>query len=267
MFNFWVWNSSLFNSFDVSIVDLEKQTEYNGYVFEYVRNIQYLWFRDVIYDEAQITKERWVIYNLKYWKQGIIVSWVIKWNNRLDLLEQIDTMKWLLSEDNKMLIIQDSNWKRFVRATVWDLEFEENHYNVDYIRYNVRFDIYESIKQFDKIEWEVENITSITYNQNIDVSWNTKTPAYIKLTINSISWCDEIRLSINQVEVVISEAISDFDVLIFDTEEFEVLLNWVDIPFSWTLQNFEVWNNELEITIDWVSVDYDLYYSHNPAFI
>jgi hypothetical protein len=143
---------------------------------------------------------------------------------------------------------------------IWGMEIDMKH------SIKLTDEIIEQFKQENKIDWENTGITNKNYTQNIERQWNTETELYLKLTINNISWFNQLDVICGDYELNISENLSNWDILIIDTYNSEVLLNWVSIKFIWTLPNLDLINNNLQINFDCSSVNYDLYYSHNPAF-
>lgn len=208
------------------------------------------------------------IWELNYFFREKLIRfiWTVKASNAEELNNEIDRIKKIVLQNNKDLDVK-VNWTiRRAKASCVNPPslFNRRHYNITFIPIVLEFRINEFMKETIRnnltltwqTAWFVEEIFNI---------WSAKANPLITITINSASWVNEIIFTNNET-ITINETIGASDIIKIDTEEKQVLINDVDVDYSWTFPRLDPWVNNFQLQINW-TVNYDFNLSYFNTYL
>lgn len=218
--------------------------------------------RDVSITASPISD--WSIFNSSFFRwNSQTLSWYLVWTSKTDLDDLIDEFKLKMSKENKLLKWR-VNWKiRQRRATVSDLSFW-NKENI-IIPFSITFTTQDSFWS-DETEQSLP-LWIVTTSPRVDQIYNTWNKSFLYISMwfwSWISWTDTISIKVWWIWITINQTINDWDILIIDWIEKQVLLNWTEIDFDDIFPLLEIWSNTVTIEINWTfNVDISLIYKLN----
>jgi len=274
MFNTFTFDWNYFDwvsPFDIEIFSGE--IVYNWYIL-HTSNVcnlsMFQWYNWPVLElnNFNLPNTDWVWNNSAFYRANEFrVRGTLKAENAEQLRSEKDRFKRFLAEQNKTLQV-NFNWeiRRASAFVLWlDNLWLDQNYNINFIGFELRF-------QIQKWYWEDIRRTSLTY-ENITTTLqeeinNTGTyKAFPRFVLNFITaTVSEVKMTMWDNEVVITETIGNNDIIIIDSLEKEVLLNSVAIDFDWTFPILEVWLNPFTIEIDW-TYDVDISTLYTKTFI
>ena len=175
----------------------------------------------------------------------IVLSGVLKSNNKTDLNDLIDEFKLNLSFPDKILRWRVNGEIRKIYATVDSLSFGTKE-NI-YIPFTVTFVSQDAF--WDNGEMSSINLTGITAAtraENINNDYKSTYPIFV-IGFNS-AVLTEVEITSNTIGVIITHAFTTSDVLRVDGVTKEVLLNGVDIDYDGIFPFFDYGSNDLLFT-------------------
>ena len=273
MYNNQLYNTNIFGAITpINTEQIIGNIVYNSYVLDktdtvYATNADFYNTPDIEADIYSIPNNNGVWLNdYKYRQRRMTVEWTITAKTKVELQQKIDRMKTLLWEEEKTLQVI-FNWEpRRATAYVNNLDFNQNHYNLTFIKYSVEFII---IDPFWQRVWQVtntfSNITTTFQEDEVNRGW-TFTDPVITLTFTSATDVDNIQLTMWDRGVEITQTISTNDIVRIDSVNQEVLINWMAVDFDWVLPRMKVGNNPYTVTVNG-TYDYTLNIQHNLRFI
>ena len=273
MYNNHLYNESVFGGINlISSEAIKGNIVYNGFVLDktdsvYATNTDFFNTPTIKADTFDIPNSNGIGLNdYKYRERVLRVEWTIRWDDKVDLLEKIDTMKRFLGEPQQTLQVIFNGDPRRATAYVDRLEFDQNHYNIDWIKYRVEFIIEDP---FWERVWQItntfENITS-TFQEDEINRWTTYTYPIITISFSNASNVDNISLTMGDSGVEIQSNISINDIVRIDSINKDVLVNGDAVEFDWVFPRLNVGNNPYTITVSG-TYEYNLNIQHNLRFI
>ncbi len=265
-----MFNTQVFNWFPTIVIP--KVTDFAAWYGDkvlhdevtYFSTIKYLEWKDVKFEQEQINKDEGVIFNIQEGAKIIEISWLIKKNDRGELLMEIDDLKAALSLNNQMLVVKEGDQKRQHKCVRSKIALWENHYNIAWMEFTVTFLTFDFAEDYATIS-DTVTISSSPYTFNISRSWTAPAKAKMILTFASATSVNQVKVSIGWTEVIINTSIVSGDVLIIDWMTKRVTKNWTVIWFNWIIPRLESSSNSTIVTINWTfSVEY--LYQYHPSF-
>jgi len=159
------------------------------------------------------------------------LSWRIKSNSLESLNDEIDRFKRIMLDGEQYMYLR-INWVlRRAKAVVVnpDTLFDRKHYNLTYIPFVLEFRV---LEKFRVVNATIESLTWLTgdFISEIYNSWSAReTKPVYTFSFTTATWVDSISISVWDREITISESISDNDILVVDTDNMVVTLNWIDV--------------------------------------
>ena len=230
---------------------------WNGFKIpnNFVSNCMFKYLKplDSDYLENRKTAIETNVYSIKKTSWWIEISWRIDWTNRSDLLENIEYFKKKIR--NKNTIILKDGWnERIAKIFIDDIDFDENHYNLSFMRFVITasFRDYFSYNKTNKLEYK-----SITENPKTFEFDNSglETHYIVILKYDTASNLD-VTFSLNWVDLGI-DWINSGDTIIIDTENTMVEKNGIEIVFWGILSKMIAWTNNIIISDNWWSREYN----------
>ena len=192
----------------------------------------------------------WGILAKFYDKKEINMTLWLKAASNSALLTAIDELKYRLSTTWWIFKMNYNGVFRQLSATVTSMKFPPIKSNdfvawpIEVVMESLEPHFYNTTKETTTIEW----ITWDTQNE-ITNSWTVESYPIIYLLFGTgIAGLTSIDLEIGWYTISISETITDSDILIIDSENKNVTLNWTDIDYDWPLPVFDVGTNIFEFT-------------------
>ena len=205
----------------------------------------------------------WQILNSVFFRwRTINMQWILFSDTCWNLNSLIDEFKLRLSPINKFLKWKVWSDTRKIKATVENLTFWERDDN--FITYELTFKSQESFwYKENEQSFAFANMTQSPRTEQIQNDWQTAFPLFV-LWFNTADWTDNLSVKVWWIWITINQAITDWDILIIDWREKQVLLNWTEIDFDWIFLQLENWNNTLVFSINWtISIDVNIIFKHN----
>jgi len=189
-------------------------------------------------------------------------TWKISTENAEELNNEIDRIKKIVLQNNKNLDIK-VNWIiRRAKATCinWEELFFREFYNITFLPIELHFRVLEFFKE----TWKQINLLSaqtIWFTEELYNNWSAKANPLITITFNSVTSVSEIIFTNAGNNITINETILVSDVVQIDVEEKQVLINDIEVDYSWTFPRLDPWFNSYQIEIDWTkNFDFNLSY-------
>jgi len=198
-----------------------------------------------------------------FFREKIIkFSWKISTENAEELNNEIDRIKKIVLQNSKNLDIK-VNWViRRWNATCINAEelFFREFYNVTFINIELQFRVTEFFKEIIRqnitLSWQTAWFIEEIYND-----WSAKANPLVTITFNSVTSVDEIIFTNWWDTITIDETIINWNILQIDVEEKQVLINDVEVDYSWTFPRLDPWVNSYQIEINWTkNFDFNLSY-------
>lgn len=225
----------------------------------FVRNIMFEYLSPIAstYSESRKSKSEINAYNIQktYW--WIVIRGEVTGTSRSDLIENIEHFK--MKCRNRMdIVVKDWGVERIAKCVVDDISFDENHYNVTYMRFEVTLSFRDYIAYNQSTHLEYLSNSWVTKVISFYNNWLETDLIWI-INVNSGSNID-LTLNVNGVNLDL-ENLDSWDTVTVDTENVSVKVNWTEIVFWWILTKLEEWTNTLIMTMSWSwNYDFHIYY-------
>jgi len=202
----------------------------------------------------------WVLWH--FYREKTIILWMtLSADSSILLNELVDDFKKNTRETEWFLEITINGEIRRVKASITGLNFNRKYYQINFIQdIEISFTTIEPF--FYKKTEESVTYTWITadFNEEITNNWTVKTEWVFYLifwtwivsltSVSILTWEDTIT---------INETITDSDVLIVDSNNKIVTLNWVEIDYDWVFLDLQVWYNPISFDFNgWSTVNCDI---------
>lgn len=200
---------------------------------------------DSEYNTYAVPRNNGVWFLSKYWRdKPLIIKWYIKTDTASELEAKIDELKKYLRGDQKILQykLSDGTFRR-VKATMTDIKFDRNHYNITWIKFEISLKVNEPFF-YDKVMQEqiTEGVGTWIFTEEYTNNGSEVSEPQFFLFFD-ISSVTEFSLWINGRTIVFTGNISWGDVLFIDCLNKKIQLNWIDQDYSWTFPSLEPWVN------------------------
>ena len=181
------------------------------------------------------------------------LKWRIKTSTALELNEEIDKLKRILSQPEKNLDIRVNGNIRRAKASCINTNglFDRQHYNITRLPFTLEFEIIWQFSRELTRQSITENwLTATSTNIEINNKGTVKTNPTISILFNSAISVDEITFTINDRAIIINETILTNDVVNIDCENKTVKINSIEVDFMGTFPFLEVGVNTCTIEIN-----------------
>lgn len=213
----------------------------------------------------------WWVFSKKYWNQTITFSLFIQWENENDLIDKIDLLKWAIQWVEWNLDLRVKDQIRTYKATC-------SWVSVPNFRWDFVDDVVVSFLITSWV-WQVKQRTErLVANQTDDfeaiISNNGTYEAFPIIYFITKNWTDlsEIEIITKNVwettwnPLIITETITDTNIIIVDYQTKVITINWVEVPYTWFMTPLNPWLNALEFNFTW-TLELDTYILYNKRFI
>lgn len=187
------------------------------------------------------------IFNKREVLQTIKIEWKLKKATRTEYLAFLDEFKVVLAQDSQYLEYTEWAWSRRVKATCTSYQFDEAHYNIDWIPFSIVFETYKYWEESLATEQASTGITTGTYNLGITRDGTAEARIYTTLAFTATTGVT----SINFWGVIITGSVASTDAFVFDWVNQSVTKNWVPIWFFWEIPKLTEVNNTIPIVVNW----------------
>lgn len=192
----------------------------------------------------------WVLW--KYYRTKTIkIELSILADSEEHLNDLIDELKYRTDETEWNLRIT-INWKvRERTATRTALKFNRKYYNI-----NILQDVELTFTCVNPhAHASTQTMTSImaqTWTFQSAVQYDWRTGAYASLFLTMDAWTSAwMRYELNWYVIEIDTTLNEWDIIIFNWDEKKVLVNGVEVAYTWPFVPLEYWENIYSITNDW----------------
>lgn len=209
-----------------------------------VNNSEHLWgkaftvSRESFWNDGEIFNKREEIQKIK-------ISGKIKKPTRTEYLAFLDEFKAVLAQESQFLTYTEWDWSRRIKAVCTLKDFDENHYNIDWIPFSLVFETYKYWEESLATEQSV-TVTANTYNLGITREGTAEARLYTTINFTSASGVT----SINFWGVQITGPITSTDSFIFDWTTWKVTKNGIQIGFTWEIPRLTEVNNTIVIAVN-----------------
>ena len=275
MFNIKQFNLIPFNEWIVGITWLiTGDITYGGYILHKTDNISLRYadinnggsIEDNTYNKPDID---WVWLNSYFMRaKTVTLEWTLKGNSKEDLENRMKIMLGNLAKPNQRLQVLTAG--TFQRANaycvnLWQVFARREHYHNTFVPFTVVF-------QINSPFWESVQLNAITYNitttlqEEIINTGTARAEPVITMVFNVATLVDEITLDFWDFIIILNETIVANDIVRVDSESKTVLLNGVEIDYTWQLPLLETWSNPFTISPNW-TYDCDVSINYRNKFI
>jgi len=207
----------------------------------------------------------WVLWYYINWKQ-IEFKLIIKKDTEEDLNDAIDLLKRELAVKDWILELK-INWV----YRRWEANLTGLQFNRDFEKKTILSSVTVSFNLTNHLYAEISDAYTeawITWNNlalDIDNDWTTK--CFYKLAFifwSGNSWVDNIRVEHDWYFIEINKVLNDWDILLIDWVNKEVLFNTTAIDYDWVFTELNTGSNPIQISINWTpNVDITTLFNKN----
>lgn len=181
----------------------------------------------------------------KRWRR-INLQITIKWNSKQDLIKNIDDLRQECFKSQNTLFYK---WRK-IKVNCVDFPENYNHYNITFLKANIWFDAlepfwYEQTNQSTSID-----VRTSSFIEEISNQWTDITQPIIYLIIESWN-ITNTEIQVWENNLIIDEWLTEWDVLVVNSEELRVELNWNLIDYDWTFPEMKRWANFFNFNLTW----------------
>jgi len=184
-------------------------------------------------------------------EKNITIKWTLRADNADDLVDLIDEFKKNIYQI-KWVFKYKAKWEfRQILATCTDITMKRENNNVSFMPFNITFQSNEPFFYNATNEsFLFENISTSPRTEWINNPWSSNTSPYIYFIIKNATWTNAVSVNIWGLNLSYGWTIATNDILLFDCKNKQVLLNWVEVDYTWTFPEFVPWNNTTIFTIN-----------------
>jgi hypothetical protein len=187
-------------------------------------------------------------------------------NNGEDLNNELDRVKSVLAIPWQILSVKVNGEVREAVAYCSGITFDRQHYNINFIRYDVKFTI--TNESWNSRKYQVVStlwVTSTLVEEVINI-WRYKAKPIIIVTMNSASSVDELNLVMWTYNITINETLSASDIIEINREDQTVKINGAEVDYTGRIPLLEQWRNPYTVTMTW-TYSYDITIKYKKTFI
>lgn len=222
-------------------------------------------FPSIDFQDYPLPRIDWTWFLSRFFRSKIInITWILKHNTELDLQLLIDEFKEKLSKTNgvfKYLI----NWEiRKITANCTSLNIDKEFYNITWAPFTITLKTTESFFYLENNLTVTDSSAVSPRTIQVNNNWSAISLPQCYLTFSWVTWTNSVSLALNNRTITYSWTISNWDILLIDCQEKQLLLNWSVVEYSWTFPQLELDINSLIFTINWTfTCDYIISYRKN----
>lgn len=176
---------------------------------------------------------RWLLWYYKRARRINVRLWLLDCVNECSLNTRLQEMKECLKNPNQTLEFFLCWNKLLAKAYVENLTFENVEWCKSYAELTFDFVINdpfisEEFRWSSSEFWYNSVVSWSILNFNIDNTWYAE--SLPKVTINLLPWSatiTEIKLKVNNTQIIVNWVFNTLDVIQFDAEKNDVLINWI----------------------------------------
>lgn len=201
----------------------------------------------------------------RYSNKQIVLKWVLKADTEAELNNLIDLVKQKTSKTEWYLDIKVNGYYRRTKATVISNNImERKHFNLTFVPFEITFETLEPF--FYNQTEETVTETGITWDHAIEFTYYGSAPSQprVYFIFTTGGGTDEMTFELNWKSLTVSQAISDGDILLFDSLTKTVTINWTEVDYTWTFPTIVYGDNLFDFNINWTPLlDITILYSTN----
>lgn len=273
MFNTHLFNQYIFNTnLPIDSLTVDGQFVYGNYVLHKTDDVR---ATAINYDDANSVDID--IFNKplddgqtasSYYIRGkvITISGIISKHNADDLNTEIDTMKSHLFIPEQKLSIKVNGEVREATAYCSWVTFDRQYYHINFVPFTASFVLTSEVWETFKYESTTVSAVTTTLVDEIINFWKFKAKPIIIITINSVSWTDEVNISLGNSTITIEQTLVDDDIIIIDRENLTLTINNNSVDYTGTIPTLEQGRNSYTITMNG-TYNYDVTVNYKKTFI
>lgn len=255
--NFEDINVSEVNATEESIVSLQSDIIFDGYSLQ---NINFITSR-IDYDDlttVELNKFNFPradgggVLSKYYRGRTIKLEGYIKADTQTDFLTLIDEVKKNTRATEGYLEITINGEVRQIKATVTDLSYSRDHYNITMSPISITFTaqeafFYSKTPQSLSLFWK-----TATFTEEMTHLWGAEAQPDVYFVFGA--WTSVTAVSFTDPTgriLTVTTALADTDVIIIDSENKKVYKNSVETDYTWAFPIFSPWANNFTCTFTW----------------
>lgn len=208
---------------------------------------------EIEYNTFNLPRNNWVWFLSKFWRdRPIVLKGTIKHSTAEEFEAKVDEFKTALRWQWKIFQYKQSNWNfRRIKATLTNIKFEREHYNITFTRFEATFQAnepfwYDKVLEQKLFTWINISPFSEEYTNNGNEISELQT--FLLFWISAVT---EVSMTINNRTITFTWGITWGDTLLIDCLNKKIELNWVRQDYSWTFPILNPWFNSVVYTITW----------------
>lgn len=167
------------------------------------------------------------------------------------LNDLVDEIKYRTDETEWRLRISINGKVRERNATRTALKFNRKGWNITFL-WDVELTFTCINPHAHSNTQTMTSIMSQTWSYQSAVQYDWRTWAYPSLYLTMDSWTSAwMRYELNWYVIEINTTLTEWDIIIFNWETKQVLVNWSEVAYSWPFVPLEYWENIYSITNSW----------------
>ena len=201
-----------------------------------------------------------VIISDRFGTKTIEINGILIGSSASDLQSKIDTANELFSRKgvNLDIIPDGGSTRRYVVRLIGAVEYDRNHYNIDYVPFRMRLFVFEGVGKDTSSTTALSNLNTTlerdpaSGSDTINLLGSADPKPEISFTLDTIGKLDLITIhdddSGEEMSIEIDQNYSNGDEVVVDIESQTVRKDGVDVAYLGKLPEFLKGNNDLHIT-------------------
>lgn len=192
----------------------------------------------------------WVLGYFVRWKT-LNVKMVVMKDTAEELNDTIDYLKLKLFKQEWILRIKINGKYRRIRASLTSINFNRDFENSTMLtNVDISFKAMENFQDEEPMNYTDVWVTDNVFDIDINNLW-ARTDHQIYMIFGSwIVWTDNIKIEQDWYTLEINQPINDWDILVFDWIEKQVLYNGTPIDYDWPFVQLETGSNSIRVSIN-----------------
>lgn len=188
----------------------------------------------------------------RYTNKQIVLRWKLKADTEAELNNIIDVFKQKTSVVDWFLDIK-TNWiYRRTKATVVSNNImDRKNFNLTFVPFEITFETLDPF--FYNKDAETITDTNITGDHLMEFTyyWTAPSQPRVYFVFATGGWTDEMIFELNDRKLTVNHTMLDGDILLFDSVEKTVKINWTEVDYTWTFPTLIYGDNLFQYTINW----------------
>lgn len=207
----------------------------------------------VSYNTTDIPQDDWKIYQSRFWREKTIkLTWTIVCASQTELEAKIDEIKSNISTPQGLFKYKRADWTyREIHATLVNENIKRESYHITWIPFELEFKANDPFWRDSAPDSRIySGVNSSPFLESITNTGNESSKPTIYFAFSAATSVTSVAVTIQWRTITWTGTIAAGDMLIIDSLNKQVTLNWTLQDFSWTFPELAVHANAVTFTIN-----------------